>query len=114
MTINADLQFIIGASLIMLSVIFILLSSPYNTRPITAAGISMIAATIISFIPHEKECVCELCCNYVGTLNGISIYENNNNIYYKNLQGMYIEITQNDGTSYTYNEYLQDQLKEVQ
>ena len=112
MTINADLQFILTASLAMISFIIMLFSNPFEDIPIIAI-VSVAAAIIINFIPHEKECLCESCMEYVGTINGIKAYENNNKIYYKNLEGMYIEIFKNDGTDYTYQDYIQDQLKEV-
>ena len=113
-TINADLQFILAASLTIISLIIILFNSPFDDIPITIAAILMAIAIFITTIPHNKECLCNSCFNYVGTINGIKAYENNNKIYYKNLKGMYIEIFKNDGTDYTYQDYIQDQLKEVQ
>ena len=80
------------------------------------ATIFMILNAILSFLtilaantlPHEPSCKCEECYKVIGTENGIELYINTEDeIHYKNIaKDEYVKIIQEDGTTYTYSEYL--------
>lgn len=83
----------------------------------TIIGIALIfiPQALFYIIPHNENCTCSRCYKYVGTVQGITLYMNKNEeMYYSDeINNEYTKITQNDGTSYTYSEYLQNQLKEI-
>lgn len=66
-------------------------------------------------VPHPKQCTCNICYEPIGNEQGMELYMDKNKeiYYYDKTKNQYIEIIQEDGTNYTYNEYTQKQLNEV-
>ena len=77
-------------------------------------GISLMISPMIEEL-HSENCKCPIHYNIIGDINGVGIYQRDGSLHYYDYEKkQYIEITQEDETSYTYEEYLENQLKEIE